>query len=162
MKTQTNTIENNEIRLTREFDAPGNMVFDAWTDAEKIRQWWGPNGFTTTTKKMDFKVGGEWIFIMHGPDGTDYPNHIVYKKIVEPEYLEYDHYGDKNAEEKPHFKTTVKFIDKGEKTKVNMRMEFPTAEARNEAAEFGAVEGGNQTLNRLEKFLTRGHPHNDN
>ena len=55
----------------------------------------GPNGFTTTIHEMDVQVGGVWRFIMHGPDGTDYPNKIVYREIVKPERLVYDH-GDDN------------------------------------------------------------------
>lgn len=148
--------KNREIRLNREFDAPRDLVFDAWTTPEKIGQWWGPDGFSTTTKEMSFKVGGEWIFTMHGPDGTDYPNHIVYTEIKEPERIKYDHYGHKDEEgDPPHFKSTVIFKDLGGKTRINMRMLFPTVEKRKEAAEFGAIEGGKQTLSRLAEFLDR-------
>lgn len=67
-----------EIVITRVFDAPREQVFDAWTDSEHVSQWWGPNGFTTTTHEMDVRPGGVWRFIMHGPDGVDYKNRIVY------------------------------------------------------------------------------------
>ncbi|WP_073064991.1 SRPBCC family protein [Fodinibius roseus] len=151
----TNT-EDRKIRLTREFDAPRELVFDAFTAPEKIGQWWGPEGFTTTTREMNFKVGGDWIFTMHGPDGTDYPNHIVYTEIIEPERIIYDHYGHEDEEgDPPHFKTTIVFEDLGERTKINMRMLFPTVEKREEAAEFGAVEGGKQTLGRLAQYLEK-------
>ncbi|MCW9705541.1 SRPBCC family protein [Fodinibius salsisoli] len=143
-----------EIRLTREFDAPRELVFKAFTNPKHIGQWWGPDGFSTTTESMSFKVGGEWIFTMHGPDGTDYPNHIVYTDIKKPKYLKYDHYGHKDQEgDPPHFKSTITFENLGEKTKIEMQMFFPTAEKRNEAAEFGAIEGGKQTLNRLAEYL---------
>lgn len=154
MDNKNSNTKKREILLSREFDAPPELVFEAFSKPEHIGQWWGPNGFTTTTKSMEFKVGGEWIFTMHGPDGTDYPNHIVYTEIKKPELLKYDHYGHKDEEDVPHFKATIVFKDQDGRTKVNMRMLFPTAEARNEAAEFGAVEGGKQTLNRLEKYLT--------
>lgn len=147
---------NREISFTRDFDAPRDLVFNAWTSPDKIGQWWGPNGFTTTTKEMKFEAGGDWIFTMHGPDGTDYPNHIVYTKVKRPELLKYDHYGHKDENgDPPHFKATITFEDIGGKTRIKMKMVFPTAEARNEAAEFGAVEGGKQTLGRLEEFIKK-------
>lgn len=145
-----------EIRITREFDAPRELIFDAWTEPDKIGRWWGPNGFTTTTREMSFKIGGNWIFTMHGPDGTDFSNRIAYTEIKRPEILKYDHYGHKNGEgDPPHFQATVTFEESGEKTKLTMRMLFPTTEARDQSVEFGAVEGGNQTLKRLEKYLER-------
>jgi uncharacterized protein YndB with AHSA1/START domain len=76
-----------EIVTTRVFDAPREMVFDAWTDPKHIGQWWGPIGFTTTTHEMDVRPGGVWRFTMHGPDGRDYKNRIVYTEIVRPERL---------------------------------------------------------------------------
>ncbi len=147
---------NREISFTRDFDAPRELVFNAWTSQDKIGQWWGPNGFTTTTKEMKFEAGGDWIFTMHGPDGTDYPNHIVYTNINKPELLKYDHYGHKDEEGgPPHFKATIAFEDIGGKTGINMKMGFPTADARNEAAEFRAIERGKQTLGRLEEFIKK-------
>src|SRR5689334_18469516 len=62
-----------EIVITRVIDAPRELVFAAFTDAEHISNWWGPNGFRTTTYEKDVRPGGVWRFTMHGPDGTDYP-----------------------------------------------------------------------------------------
>lgn len=145
--------ENREIRLSRKFDAPIELVFEAFSKPEHIEQWWGPKGFSTTTDKMNFEVGGEWIFTMHGPEGTDYPNHIIYTTIKRPEQLKYDHYGNQKKDVEPHFKTTVNFEDSNKRTTLTMRMVFPSPEAKAEAAERGAVEGGKQTLKRLEKYL---------
>lgn len=92
---------------------------------------------------------------MHGPDGTDYPNHIVYTHIDEPELLKYDHYGHMDGEgDPPHFKATVTFEDLDDRTALVMVMRFPAPEAREKALEFGAVEGGRQTLKRLEGYLS--------
>lgn len=103
---------------------------------------------------MNFKVGGKWIFTMHGPDGTDYPNCIEYTDIKEPEYLKYDHYGHRDEEgAPPHFKSTINFEDMGAKTRLTMRMLFPTRKARDETVGLGAIEGANQTLNRLVEYL---------
>jgi len=139
-----------EIAATRVFDAPRDLVFEAWTLPEHVAQWWGPNGFTTTTHSMDVRPGGEWIFVMHGPDGTDYKNHIVYREVVRPERLVYDHVSG------PLFHATVIFEAEGEKTRIRMQMLFETAALRNKVAEeYGAVEGLEQTLNHLEKHVTK-------
>ena len=124
-----------EIATTRVFDAPRDLVFDAWTDPEHVAQWWGPNGFTTTTHSMDVRPGGEWIFIMHGPDGTDYKNHIVYREVVRPERLVYDHVSG------PLFRATVIFEAEGDKTRIRMQMLFETAELRNQGGR-GVRSGG--------------------
>ena len=76
-----------EISATRIFDAPRDLVWRAWTDPQQIVQWWGPNGFTTTTYHMEVKPGGVWRLVMHGPDGRDYPNRITFLEVVEPERL---------------------------------------------------------------------------
>lgn len=142
------------IHITREFDAPIALVFEAFSQPEHIGKWWGPNGFSTTTKSMKFEIGGEWIFTMHGPDGTDYPNRVVYTEIKKPELLKYDHFaGYVDDGKEPHFKQTITFKEADGKTIVEMNLLFPTADLREEAAKFGAVEGGHQTLARLAEFL---------
>jgi uncharacterized protein YndB with AHSA1/START domain len=139
-----------EIATTRVFDAPRDLVFDAWTSPEHVGQWWGPNGFTTTTHSMDVRPGGEWIFVMHGPDGTDYKNRIVYREVVRPERLVYDHVSG------PLFRATVIFEAEGRKTRIRMQMLFETAELRKKVAEeYGAVEGLEQTLNHLGEHVAK-------
>jgi uncharacterized protein YndB with AHSA1/START domain len=86
-----------DLVIERIFDAPRQMVFDAWTDPETIGQWWGPRGFTTTVHEMDVRPGGVWRFTMHGPDGTDYPNRVVYDEVVAPERLVYTHGADDDS-----------------------------------------------------------------
>ena len=141
-----------EIVITRIINAPRELVFKAWTDQQHIDKWWGPAGFTTTTYEMEVKPGGIWRYMMHGPDGTDYPNWIKYEEIVQPECLVYEHGG--KIDDPPHFHVTVTFEDEGGKTKLTMRSVFPTAEARDFVVkEFKAIEGGNQTLDRLEEYL---------
>ena len=65
-----------------------------WTEQRHIEKWWGPDGFTLTTKAFDFSVGGDWFFTMHGPDGRDHPNHIHFTEIVKPSRMAHDHGGD--------------------------------------------------------------------
>lgn len=144
-----------EITATRIFDAPRELVFQMWTDPQHIGQWWGPRGFTTTTYNMDVRPGGVWRFVMHGPDGTDYQNKITYVEIVKPERLVYEHGGDKECEP-VNFKVTVTFEEQGGKTRLTMRMLFPSAAARDFTVEkYGAVEGLTQTLGRLEEYLAK-------
>ena len=143
-----------ELVATRVFDAPRGLVFSLWTDPEQIGQWWGPRGFTTTTASMDVRQGGVWRFCMHGPDGTDYPNRITYTEIVEPERICYEH-GGGGDDEPVHFETTVTFEDVGGKTKLTMRMLFPTTEARDFVVEkYGAAEGLVQNIDRLTEVAT--------
>ena len=133
-----------EIVVTRVFDAPRALVFKAWTDPKHLAHWWGPNGFTITTHEMQFKPGGSWRFVMHGPDGRDYKSENVYVEIAEPERLVYRHVLA------PQFQMTVTFADDGGKTKLTARMLFETAELRDRTIKaVGAVEGLKQTLGRL-------------
>lgn len=146
--------EDREIAITREFDAPRELVWDAWTQPQHVAQWWGPIGFTNTIHEMAVKPGGVWRLTMHGPDGKDWPNKIVFREVVRPEYLAYDHSGD-SEDDKLHFYVTVKFEDLGGKTRLTMRMQFDTAEERQQVIdENGALEGANQTLGRLRDYLT--------
>jgi len=109
MATSDASTADREIVIERTVNAPRELVWQAWTEADQIRQWWGPNGFTTTIHAMDVRVGGVWRFIMHGPDGTDYPNRIVYREIVKPERLVYDH-DDDNDPPSHSFRSTVTFV----------------------------------------------------
>jgi uncharacterized protein YndB with AHSA1/START domain len=139
---------------TRLLDAPRELVFSVWTDPKHLAQWWGPNGFSTTTNSFDFRVGGVWRFVMHGPDGRDYENRITYDEIVPPERIVYHHGGGDDVEP-VQFKTTVIFEDLGGKTKVTLRGVFPSAEARARVIkEYGADKGMAQTLARLSDYVT--------
>ncbi|MFO1023346.1 MAG: SRPBCC family protein [Planctomycetales bacterium] len=144
-----------EIHITRVVRAPRELVYRAWTDPEHLQHWWGPNGFTTTTYKMDFRPGGEWRFMMHGPDGRDYPNWIIYVEIVPNERLVYKHGGEVGHED-VNFSSTILFEDVGSDTKVTMQSIFPSEEERDRVIrEYGAVEGGKQTLGRLAEYVER-------
>src|SRR5438132_8475696 len=124
-----------EIVATRVFDAPRELVFRMWTDPQHVARWWGPRGFTNTIHEMDVRPGGVWRFVMHGPDGVDYQNKVVYLEIVRPELLVYDHVSG------PRFHVTVTFAERRGKTEVSVRMRFESESLRDKVAEeFGAVE----------------------
>ncbi|HKO58035.1 MAG TPA: SRPBCC domain-containing protein, partial [Thermoanaerobaculia bacterium] len=101
-----------ELVITRLFDAPRELVFEVWTDPRHIGHWWGPRGFTTTTHEMNVRPGGVWRLTMHGPDGTDYPNRIMYRDIVPGARLAYLH--DSGVDNDPRgFEVTVTFAPAG-------------------------------------------------
>jgi uncharacterized protein YndB with AHSA1/START domain len=137
-----------EIVNVRVVDAPPELVWEAWTNPKHVAHWWGPNGFTSTIQEMDVRPGGVWRFVMHGPDGTDYPNRIDFVEVVKPSRLVYDHGPE------PLFHVTVTFAPQAGKTRVSMRGLFATAAERTLVAEkYGAIEGGRQHLARLGDYL---------
>lgn len=145
-----------EIVITRLLNAPREVVWEAWTDPKQVVQWWGPRGFTTTIHEMDVRPGGVWRHTMHGPDGTDYPNKSVFKEVVKPGRIVFSHGGGKKGASGVSFEATWTFEAKGNKTLVTMRSVFPSAEARDYVVkEYGAIEGGKQTLDRLEEQLEK-------
>ncbi len=146
-----------EIVISRAFDAPRELVWDAWTDPKQVVKWWGPFGFTTTIHEMDVRPGGTWKHTMHGPDGTDYPNKSVFVEVVKPERIVYTHGGGAKGKPGANFTATWTFEEEAGKTKVTIRMIFGSAEERDLIArEYGAIEGGKQTLERLSKLLESG------
>lgn len=139
---------------TRVFDAPRDLVFSVWTDPKHLAQWWGPNGFTTTTHSFDFRPGGVWRFVMHGPDGRDYQNRVTFDEIVRPERIVYHHGGGSDVEP-VQFNTTVVFEDLGNRqTRITWHGKFPSAEERARVIrEYGADKGLVQTMTRLADYV---------
>jgi len=144
-----------EIMIDRLISAPRALVFEAFTEVRHLSQWWGPEGFTTTTRAFEFRVGGAWDFVMHGPDGTDYQDWITWTQILPAERIEMLHgefRGDPNA-----FESVITFADEDSATRIQMRTLFPSKELRDEAVEkFHAIEGGQQTLSSLDAYVTEG------
>lgn len=145
-----------EIVLVRAFDAPRALVWEAWTTPERVARWWGPDGFRIVIDTMDVRVGGEWVFDMFGPDGTRYPNACVFTEVLEPERIVFDNYGGER-DAPPKFNSTWTFEDLGkDRTRVTLRLLLPSAEAREHVVKnFGAIEGGKQTLGRLGAYLAK-------
>ena len=150
-------ISDRSLIITRVVDAPRELAWEAMTNPAHIIHWWGPRGFTTTTEIHEFRVGGQWKHVMHGPDGANYPNFSIFQEIAKPERIVYKHSGQR--EDGPAisklFTWTFDVVDGG-KTKVTINMLFPTATERDFVVkEFGALEGGKQTLERLGEFLAK-------
>jgi uncharacterized protein YndB with AHSA1/START domain len=152
MADQNETNADREIELTRVFDAPRDLVWKAWTEPEHLAQWWGPQGFTTTTYARELKPGGVWRYVMHGPDGRNYENISTFLEVVPSERLSYQQGGDG---EPVNFLVTVTFEKVGDnKTKLTMKSVFTSKDARDLVIRvYNALEGGKQHLTRLGEHL---------
>lgn len=140
-----------EVVITRIVNAPQALVFKAWTDPAHIDLWFGPSGFTNKTISMDLRVGGQWKFTMTSAEGRVFENLVTYTEIEPVERLAYDHGDWQNPKQ---FEASVTFEAQGKTTLVTLRSLFPTKEARDFVVrEFKAIEGGKQTLARLEDYL---------
>ncbi len=145
---------NRELVFNRLLNAPRELVFEAWTNPRHLARWYGPNGFTLTTHQLDLKPSGIWRFIMHGPDGTDYHHRVVFQEVVRPERLVYKHMNDEDSEHPASHQMTITFGQVGDKTDLTMRLLFDTAEEMERLArKYGVVEGGHQTLSRLQVWV---------
>jgi uncharacterized protein YndB with AHSA1/START domain len=141
-----------EIVISRVIDAPRELVFEAFTEVRHLSRWWGPEGFTTTTRSFEFREGGAWDFVMHGPDGTDYPEWITWTEIVAPERIALMH--GESRDDPDAFASTLAFAPHATATRLVMRTVFPTRQLRDQAVErYHAIEGGEQTLSNLAAYL---------
>jgi len=144
---QINTSDR-ELRLTRVIDAPVALVWEVWIKPEHLAQWWGPNGFTNTITKMDTQPGGEWELVMHGPDGTNYPNKSIFREIVVHKKIVYEHTSS------PKFISTIEFEESGEQTNLSWHMLFETAEEFIRTVKtFKADEGLKQNIEKLTEYV---------
>src|SRR6476660_8446624 len=141
-----------EIVISRVIGAPRELVFEAFTEVRHLSRWWGPEGFTTTTRAFEFRVGGEWDFVLHGPDGTDYQEWIFWTEIAPPARIALLHgesRGDPNA-----FESALTFAADGAATRIEMCTVFPTLELRDVAVEkYHAIEVDQQTLSHLAVYV---------
>ncbi len=149
-KSSTNTeataMSERELVISRVFDAPRPLVFEAWTNPEHLVHWWGPNGFTLPSCKLDLRVGGVFRFVMRSPEGTVHRVQGVYREIVEPERIICT-WAWVDEEGKPGHETTltVTFAEHGKKTKLTLYQTiFESVEARD-----AHQHGWTETLDRL-------------
>lgn len=143
----------NELSITRIYNAKVEQVWDAWVDPKQVAQWWGPRGFTLTTKRKDVRTGGDWLYTMHGPDGVDWPNHTKFVEVEKYKRLVYDHGGFEDSP--PMFRVSVLFSEEKGKTKMEMTMSFASAEVLEQSKKVIKNADGNSTWDRLAEFLER-------
>ena len=138
-----------EVRTTRIIAVPRLRIFAAWTDPAQLARWWGPKGFTNTFHRFELKPEGMWEFTMHGPNGMDFNNTCVFKRIEPPGYLEFDH-----LKEMHFYKAIVNFTEVEGGTRIDWIMRFNTAEEL--APIRGFIEKANEeNLDRMERQLTK-------
>ena len=148
MPSEKNSTKDRELLLTRELNAPIELVWEVWTKPEHISRWWGPDGFTNTISKMEIHPGGEWNLVMHGPDGTDYKNKSVFKEIVKHKKIVYEHVSA------PKFLATIDFEARGDKTFLKWHMVFESKEEFIQVVKtFKADEGLKQNIQKLAHYL---------
>ena len=137
-----------QIVSTRIVDAARELVFQAFADADHLVHWWGPKGFTNTFHEFDFRQGGAWRFVMHGPDGVNYQNKSVFVEIVRPERIVFEHVTG------PRFQMAITLDENAGRTRVTWRMLFKSAAECGKVRTF-AVEANEQNFERLEAELAK-------
>jgi uncharacterized protein YndB with AHSA1/START domain len=137
--------------LQRVIEAPRDIVWNTWVNPETLPQWWGPDGFSCRTKRIDLRSGGEWVFDMIAADGTVFPNHHRYIEIRPQERLGYTLLWGEDGPK--HADAWASFEEQGEATKVTLGMVFSTEAEFQQARGFGAVELGLQTLGKLDRLV---------
>lgn len=150
-KVTVTTPSDTEIQMTRVFDAPRDLVFEAHSSAEHMKHWWGPRKYEVVSAEVDFRPGGKWRIVHRGSDGVDYGFHGEYREIVPPESItwtfEFEGAPGQVAVE------TVKLDEKDGKTTLTVTSVAPSKEARDAVLESGMTEGAAETWDRLEEYL---------
>jgi len=138
-----------EIVSTRIVNVPREKVYRAWSEPEHLKNWWGPAGFTNTFLEFDFRPGGRWKFIMHGPDKGNYPNECEFIKTERPSLISWKRISQ------PLFNIVANFEEvSGDRTKVIFRMIFDTAAECNKLKKF-VVDKNEENFDRLEEELIK-------
>ncbi len=136
-----------ELVIVRTFDAPRTLVFQAWSDPEMLKHWWGPQGFTLPFLEMDQRIGGKWRACMRGPDGTNYWQHGVTREIVPPSRLVFTTVWESDPDHE--MVVSIDLIAKGNRTEMTLRQGlFRSAEQRD-----GHRDGWTQSLDRFAAYL---------
>ncbi len=141
---QTDTI----IRTSRVFKHSPERIFSAFADPARLARWWGPAGFTNSFHVFEFKPGGPWVFTMHGPNGTDYPNECVFREI-EPNRIVIEHTGE------PHFLLELAFNAKDGGTELTWSQQFDSPEVAERVRPI-CEPANEQNLDRLAAVLEEG------
>ena len=166
MNAMNQTIEqpsDREFVMTRVFDAPRDLMWQAWSDCKHLVHWWGPQGWTLPVCKMDFRPGGVWHYCMSGsgPDGKEMESwgRAVYQEIIEPERIIYaDTFSDEAGnvvEDMPEILITLTFEEIDGKTKLTNRAQFASAADLQNVLDMGMEQGATETWDRLETYIQR-------
>ena len=142
-----------EIVLTRVFNAPRHLVFEASTKPEHVKNWWGPRSTKLIVCEIDFRVGGSWRFVMLGPDGKEHVFKGLYHEIVPPERILSTECFDEPAFGSPEWLVTTTYEEHDGKTTLTSRCLHPSRENRDGHLQSGMEGGAGETFDRLEELL---------
>ena len=143
------------VTLTRVYDAPRELVWQAWTDPKMLAQWFGPRGFTSSVPELDVRVGGALRIVMHGPDGNDYPMKGVFREVVRPERLVFSNIAiDNNGKHLLEGETTVTLEAQGGKTKLTLHTYAKGMVPMAPQMLAGMQEGWSQSLDKLDELVS--------
>jgi len=149
---------NSEVVITRTFDAPCALVWQAWTDPKHVMQWWGPAGFNNESCTSDLRVGGRFQLEMRAPDGNVYPYVGTFREIVELERIVYEGEAAEGppcgAGIPPRAVATISFAEQQGKTRLTLHTSFASAERKEAAAAARFVVSWEEAMGRLDDFLT--------
>jgi uncharacterized protein YndB with AHSA1/START domain len=147
---QVTTPTDREIVMTRVFDAPRDLVFDAFSKPELLKRWFGPRGWSLTTCDVDLRVGGGFRFILRGPDGTEMGMRGVYKEIVRPERsVHMESFDDYPGESQ----VTAVFVERDGKTTMTATVQYPSKEVRDIVIKTGMEHGAAESYDKLAELL---------
>ena len=147
---QVTTPTDREIVLTRVFDAPRNLVYDAFTQPELLKRWFGPRGWSLTVCDVDLKVGGGFRFVMRGPDGRDMGMRGVYRELVPPDRsVHMESFDDFPGEAQ----VTAVFVEKSGKTTMTATVLYPSKEVRDAVIQSGMEHGAAESYDKLAELL---------
>lgn len=151
------TKQGRELIIERVFNAPRELVFEAFSTCEHLMQWWGTHMYPITSCSIDFRPEGVWHYCMTGPNGEQAWGKAIYREIVKPERIVYaDYFSDAQGninEELPETLATVEFHAQDGKTRLVSRSLYATEEALDQVLAMGAVEGFSESIERLETYL---------
>ena len=149
-ETTFTTPSDREIVMTRVFDAPRALVFDAYTNPEHLPHWFGPRGWTLPVCEIDLRPGGAWRFVLQGPDGTEMGMSGVYQEVAPPERLvsteSFDDYPGETL-------NTLTLSEEDGKTTYTVTVLYPSKETRDAVLASGMQEGAAESFERLAEHL---------
>src|SRR5262245_24625463 len=160
-----------EFVITRAFDAPRELVWQAWTEPKHMAAWFGPETFTIPVCEMNVRPGGAWRLVMRGPDGSAYPLSGIYREIVKPErivtsvdvsehpdgWFDMIEPGRDRSKGRPRYELgwTVTFEIAAGGTKLSIHNQFPSRALRDAFVKVGMGEGWGGSLDKLTDLLSR-------
>jgi uncharacterized protein YndB with AHSA1/START domain len=139
------------IAFTREFDAPRRLVFEAWTQVEHVRRWYGCRASSLLSCEIDLRPGGAYRYVVLAPDGNEYPMSGVYQEVVPPERLVYTECfnGDPGSEAV----VTLTLKERNGRTTLAVTSVYPTQQSREAILKLGVEHGTTEALDRLAEHL---------